>query len=110
LDAGIGRDGEDGEDSTLGDFIEAEDTASPEESASGQLLKEQVREILSSLSDREQKIIEMRFGLNGTKSHTLEEVGLEFAVTRERIRQIEAKALMKLRKHKDSKKLHEYLD
>ena len=110
LDAGIGRDGEDGEDSTLADFIEDEDTASPEESAAGQLLKEQVREILSSLSDREQKIIEMRFGLNGTKSHTLEEVGLEFAVTRERIRQIEAKALMKLRKHKDSKKLHEYLD
>ena len=52
----------------------------------------------------------MRFGLNGTKSHTLEEVGLEFAVTRERIRQIEAKALLKLRKHKDSKKLHEYLE
>lgn len=110
LDAGIGRDGEDGEDSTLGDFIEDEDTASPEESAAGQLLKEQVREVLSSLSDREQKIIKMRFGLDGTKSHTLEEVGLEFAVTRERIRQIEAKALMKLRKHKDSKKLHEYLD
>ena len=110
LDAGIGRDGEDGEDSTLGDFIEDEDTASPEESAAGQLLKEQVREVLSSLSDREQKIIKMRFGLDGTKSHTLEEVGLEFAVTRERIRQIEAKALMKLRKHKDSRKLHEYLD
>ncbi|NCU33719.1 RNA polymerase sigma factor RpoD [Candidatus Saccharibacteria bacterium] len=109
LDAGIGRDGEDGEDSTLGDFIEDEDTASPEESAAGQLLKEQVREVLSSLSDREQKIIKMRFGLDGTKSHTLEEVGLEFAVTRERIRQIEAKALMKLRKHKDSRKLHEYL-
>lgn len=109
LDAGIGRDGEDGEDSTLGDFIEDEDTASPEESAAGQLLKEQVCEVLSSLSDREQKIIKMRFGLDGTKSHTLEEVGLEFAVTRERIRQIEAKALMKLRKHKDSRKLHEYL-
>jgi RNA polymerase primary sigma factor len=109
LDAGVGRDGDE-EESVLSDFIEDEDTASPEESASGQLLKEQVREILSSLSDREQKIIEMRFGLNGTKSHTLEEVGLEFAVTRERIRQIEAKALMKLRKHKDSKKLHEYLD
>ena len=109
LDAGIGRDGEDGEDTTLGDFIEDEDTASPEESAAGQLLKEQVREVLSSLSDREQKIIKMRFGLDGTKSHTLEEVGLEFAVTRERIRQIEAKALMKLRKHKDSRKLHEYL-
>ena len=110
LDAGIGRDGEEGEESTLGDFIEDEDTASPEESATVQLLKEQVREILSTLSDRERKILEMRFGLNGTKSHTLEEVGLEFAVTRERIRQIEAKALMKLKKHKDSKKLHEYLD
>ena len=110
LDAGIGRDGEEGEESTLGDFIEDEDTASPEESATVQLLKEQIREILSTLSDRERKILEMRFGLNGTKSHTLEEVGLEFAVTRERIRQIEAKALMKLKKHKDSKKLHEYLD
>lgn len=110
LDAGVGRDGENGEDSTLGDFIEDEDTASPEESAATQLLKEQVRDVLSSLSDREQKIIKMRFGLGGTKNHTLEEVGLEFAVTRERIRQIEAKALMKLRKHKDSKKLHEYLD
>ena len=110
LDAGIGRDGEEGEESTLGDFIEDEDTASPEESATVQLLKEQVREILSTLSDRERKILEMRFGLNGTKSHTLEEVVLEFAVTRERIRQIEAKALMKLKKHKDSKKLHEYLD
>ncbi|RKW00310.1 MAG: sigma-70 family RNA polymerase sigma factor, partial [Candidatus Saccharimonas sp.] len=82
LDAGIGRDGEEGEESTLGDFIEDEDTASPEESATVQLLKEQVREILSTLSDRERKILEMRFGLNGTKSHTLEEVGLEFAVTR----------------------------
>lgn len=110
LDAGVGRDGEEGEESTLGDFIEDEDTASPEESATVQLLKEQVREILLTLSDRERKILEMRFGLNGTKSHTLEEVGLEFAVTRERIRQIEAKALMKLKKHKDSKKLHEYLD
>lgn len=110
LDAGIGRDGDEGEDSTLGDFIEDEDTATPEEAASIQLLKEKVREVLSSLSDRERKILEMRFGLNGTKSHTLEEVGLEFSVTRERIRQIEAKALMKLRKHKDSKKLHEYLD
>lgn len=109
LDAGVGRDGDE-EDSVLGDFIEDEDTASPEESATVQLLKEQVREILSTLSDRERKILEMRFGLNGTKSHTLEEVGLEFAVTRERIRQIEAKALMKLKKHKDSKKLHEYLD
>ncbi len=108
LDAGVGRDGED-EDSTLGEFIEDEDSATPEESATNQLLKEQVQSVLSTLSDREQKIIKMRFGLEGGKSHTLEEVGQEFAVTRERIRQIEAKALAKLRKHKDSKKLHEYL-
>jgi RNA polymerase primary sigma factor len=108
LDAGVGRDGDD-EDSVLRDFIEDEDSATPEESAASQLLKEQVQSILSSLSDREQKIIKMRFGLENGKSHTLEEVGQEFAVTRERIRQIEAKALAKLRKHKDSKKLHEYL-
>ncbi|HET8884475.1 MAG TPA: RNA polymerase sigma factor RpoD [Candidatus Saccharimonadales bacterium] len=108
LDAGVGRDGED-EDSVLGDFIEDEDGATPEESAASQLLREQVQSILSTLSDREQKIIKMRFGLENGKSHTLEEVGQEFAVTRERIRQIEAKALAKLRKHKDAKKLHEYL-
>jgi len=108
LDAGVGRDGDD-EDSVLRDFIEDEDSATPEESAASQLLKEQVPEILSTLSDREQKIIRMRFGLDNGKSHTLEEVGQEFAVTRERIRQIEAKALAKLRKHKDSKKLHDYL-
>ncbi|MDB5161949.1 MAG: sigA [Candidatus Saccharibacteria bacterium] len=109
LDAGVGRDGDD-EDSVLRDFIEDEDSATPEESAASQLLKEQVQSILSTLSDREQKIIKMRFGLENGKSHTLEEVGQEFAVTRERIRQIEAKALAKLRKHKDSKKLHEYLN
>ena len=109
LDAGVGRDGED-DDSVLQDFIVAEDTVSPEDSASNQLLKEQVQEILSSLSDREQKIVRMRFGLDNGKNHTLEEVGQEFAVTRERIRQIEAKALAKLRKHKDAKKLYEYLD
>jgi len=108
LDAGVGRDGDD-EDSVLRDFIEDEEGVTPEESAASQLLKEQVQAILSSLSDREQKIIKMRFGLENGKSHTLEEVGQEFAVTRERIRQIEAKALAKLRKHKDSKKLHEYL-
>ena len=108
LDAGVGRDGDE-EDSVLKDFIEDEDSATPEESAASQLLKEQVQEILSTLSDREQKIIKMRFGLENGKSHTLEEVGQEFAVTRERIRQIEAKALAKLRKHKDSKKLHDYL-
>ncbi len=108
LDAGIGRDGDE-EDSTLSDFVEDEDSITPEESAATQLLKEQVKEVLSSLSDREQKIIRMRFGLDNGKNHTLEEVGQEFAVTRERIRQIEAKALVKLRKHKDAKKLHEYL-
>jgi len=108
LDAGVGRDGDD-EDSVLRDFIEDEEGVTPEESAASQLLKEQVQAILSTLSDREQKIIKMRFGLENGKSHTLEEVGQEFAVTRERIRQIEAKALAKLRKHKDSKKLHEYL-
>jgi len=109
LDAGVGRDGDD-EDSVLGDFIEDGDSVTPEESATSQLLKEQVQSILSTLSDREQKIVKMRFGLENGKSHTLEEVGREFAVTRERIRQIEAKALAKLRKHKDSKKLHEYLN
>jgi RNA polymerase primary sigma factor len=108
LDAGVGRDGDD-EDSVLGDFIEDGDSTTPEESATAQLLKEQVQTVLSTLSDREQKIVKMRFGLDSGKSHTLEEVGREFAVTRERIRQIEAKALAKLRKHKDAKKLHEYL-
>jgi len=108
LDAGVGRDGED-EDSVLADFIEDEDSKPPEALAAEQLLKEQVDAILSTLSDREQKIVKMRFGLENGKSHTLEEVGQEFAVTRERIRQIEAKALAKLRKQKDAKKLHEYL-
>ena len=77
--------------------------------SSNQLLKEQVKDLLGTLSDREQKIVRMRFGLDSGKSHTLEEVGQEFAVTRERIRQIEAKALAKLRKHKDAKKLYTYL-
>ena len=108
LDAGVGRDGDD-EDSVLGDFIEDEESTTPEESAANQLLKEQVQGVLSTLSEREQKIIRMRFGLDNGKSHTLEEVGQEFAVTRERIRQIEAKALAKLRKHKDARKLYEYL-
>lgn len=106
LDANV-RDDDD--DSVLGDFIEDEDAASPEESASTQLLKEQVKDMLGVLTEREQKILKMRFGLEDGKSHTLEEVGQEFSVTRERIRQIEAKALSKLRKHKDAKKLYEYL-
>ncbi len=106
LDASV-RDDE--EDSVLGDFIEDEDTVTPEESATGQLLKEHVKEMLGSLTEREQKILKLRFGLEDGKSHTLEEVGQEFSVTRERIRQIEAKALTKLRKHRDSKRLHDYI-
>jgi len=106
LDASV-RDDE--EDSVLGDFIEDEDAKTPTESASEQLLKEQVKQILGSLTEREQKILKLRFGLEDGKSHTLEEVGQEFSVTRERIRQIEAKALAKLRKHKDTRRLHEYL-
>lgn len=106
LDASV-RDDE--EDSVLGDFIEDEDAKTPTESASEQLLKEQVKQILGTLTEREQKILKLRFGLEDGKSHTLEEVGQEFSVTRERIRQIEAKALAKLRKHKDTRRLHEYL-
>ena len=108
LDATVGRDGDD-EDSVLGDFIEDEGRVSPEDAAAAQMLKEQIAEILSSLSEREQKVVKLRFGIGGGRPHTLEEVGAEFSVTRERIRQIEAKALSKLRKHKDTKKLHEYL-
>ncbi len=106
LDASV-RDDE--EDSVLADFIEDEDTISPEESATNQLLKEHVKDMLGALTEREQKILKLRFGLEDGKSHTLEEVGQEFSVTRERIRQIEAKALAKLRKHKDAKKLHDYI-
>ena len=108
LDQSVGRDGDD-EDSVLGDFVEDEERISPEDSAANQILKEQLAEIISTLSEREQKIIKLRFGIGGGRPHTLEEVGAEFSVTRERIRQIEAKALSKLRKHKDTKKLHEYL-
>ncbi len=106
LDASI-RDDE--EESVLSDFIEDEDTVTPEESATGQLLKEQVKDMLGALTEREQKILKLRFGLEDGKQHTLEEVGQEFSVTRERIRQIEAKALAKLRKHKDARKLHDYI-
>ena len=109
LDAGVGRD--DGEDDTvLGDFIEDEDAASPEDSAANQLLKEQVQSILDALTEREQKILKMRFGLDDGKSHTLEEVGQEFSVTRERIRQIEAKALRKLRHSSRARLLKSFVD
>ena len=108
LDASVGREGDD-EDSVLGDFVEDEERAGPEDSAANQILKEQLAEIIATLTDREQKIIRLRFGIGGGRPHTLEEVGNEFDVTRERIRQIEAKALSKLRKNKDTKKLHDYL-
>ncbi len=108
LDANIGGSDED-DASELGNFIEDDSAIKPEDAASNQLLKEQVLDVVNTLSDREQKIIKMRFGLDGGRPHTLEEVGAEFAVTRERIRQIEAKALNKLRKNKDTRKLYEYL-
>jgi RNA polymerase primary sigma factor len=98
------------EDSHLGDFIEDQGTMAPAEAASYQLLKEQVQDVLSSLTPREQKVLVLRFGLDDGRSRTLEEVGREFNVTRERIRQIEAKALRKLRHPSRSKKLKDYLE
>jgi RNA polymerase primary sigma factor len=100
--------GEDEEDSTLGDFIEDVKTVSPDRVAAMQLLKDHVRDIVSELTPREQKILEMRFGLQDGVSHTLEEVGQEFGVTRERIRQIEAKALEKIQTHLNMRKLQDY--
>ena len=100
--------GGDEEDSTLGEFIEDEKTILPHHSAARRLLKEQLDDILVDLAPREQKILKMRFGLEDGVTHTLEEVGKEFGVTRERIRQIEAKALDKIRLHSSSKKLKGY--
>jgi len=100
--------GDDDEDSTLEDFIEDVKNVSPDRSAALQLLKDYVREIIKELSPREQKILEMRFGLVDGVAHTLEEVGLEFDVTRERIRQIEAKALEKIQQFKGIEKLRDY--
>lgn len=97
------------EDSVLADFIEDQDSVTPVEAATYELLKEHITEVLGLLTPREQKILRMRFGLDDGKAHTLEETGQEFGVTRERIRQIEAKALAKLKKHRDSKKLKDYL-
>jgi RNA polymerase primary sigma factor len=98
------------EDSHLGDFIPDIDTPAPADEASHALLKEQLQEVLSTLTPREAKVLKLRFGLEDGKSRTLEEVGSEFQVTRERIRQIEAKALRKLRHPSRSKKLKDYLD
>ena len=98
------------EDSHLGDFIEDQEAIAPDDAASFILLKEQIEDVFSCLTDRERKVLYLRFGLKDGRPRTLEEVGQHFNVTRERIRQIEAKALAKLRKHKDAKKLYEYLD
>jgi len=98
------------EDSHLGDFIPDDDAPAPAEAASFALLKEQLSDVLSTLTLREEKVLRLRFGLDDGRQRTLEEVGKEFEVTRERIRQIEAKALRKLRHPSRSKKLKDYLD
>lgn len=106
LETPIGED----EDSYLGDFIEDTKQATPYELTTQRLLRENIEEVLSGLSDRESKVLEMRFGLRGAKPMTLEEVGREFGVTRERIRQIEAKALRKLKHPSKRRMLQDYLD
>ena len=98
------------EDSHLGDFIEDRSGVAPADAASYQLLKEQVDSVLDTLNDREKRVLQLRFGLEDGRSRTLEEVGREFGVTRERIRQIEAKALRKLRHPTRSKKLRDFLE
>jgi RNA polymerase primary sigma factor len=100
----------DDDDSALGDFIEDEMIQAPDEAASAELLKEQMQEVLNSLTPREKKVLELRFGLADGRSRTLEEVGQEFGVTRERIRQIEAKALRKLKHPTRARKLKDYLE
>jgi RNA polymerase primary sigma factor len=103
LDTPIGEDG----DAQLGDFIQDHGALAPDEAAAYQLMRDQVDGVLGSLSERERKVLQLRFGLEDGRSRTLEEVGREFAVTRERIRQIEAKALRKLR---SSSQLRDFLD
>jgi RNA polymerase primary sigma factor len=98
------------EDSHLGDFIEDQKAIAPSDAASHHLLKEQITSVLNSLTKRERKVLQLRFGLEDGRSRTLEEVGREFGVTRERIRQIETKALRKLRHPSRSKKLKDYMD
>ena len=98
------------EDSHLGDFIQDEEASQPAEAASYTLLREQLEEVLTTLTPREEQVLRMRFGLTDGKAHTLEEVGKQFDVTRERIRQIESKALRKLRHPSRSKKLRDFLN
>jgi len=106
LEKPVGDDG----DSLLGDFIQDTSHPSPDESASKELLKENIKEVLDTLSEREAKVLKMRFGLDGYRPMTLEEVGKAFGVTRERVRQIECKALRKLKHHSRRKKLQDYLE
>ena len=101
LDAPVGEDG----DATLGDLIRAPDAVDPQAAAEGSALRRMVIEALADLTPREQRILRMRFGIGGATDHTLEEIGKEFGVTRERIRQIEAKALAKLRHGASASKL-----
>ena len=98
------------EDSHLGDFIKDDNVPVPADAAAFTLLKEQLEEVLGTLTEREQKVLTLRFGLEDGRARTLEEVGKEFNVTRERIRQIEAKALRKLRHPSRSRKLKDYLE
>jgi RNA polymerase primary sigma factor len=105
LEAPVGEEG----DRQLSDFIEDQNALPPPDVASRQLLKEQIKDVLSSINPREQRVLQLRFGLEDGRSRTLEEVGKEFNVTRERIRQIEAKALRKLRHPSRSRKLRDYL-
>jgi len=106
LETPIGEDG----DAHLGDFIEDRGALAPAEAATNQLLKEQVAAVLNSLTGRERRVLQLRFGLEDDRARTLEQVGKEFNVTRERIRQIEAKALRKLRHPSRSRKLRDYLE
>ena len=110
LDMPVKGVGDESGDVSFGDFIPDNDAPAPAEAASHTLLKEQLNEVLNTLTDREAKVLKLRFGLEDGRSRTLEEVGKEFNVTRERIRQIEAKALRKLRHPSRSRKLKDYLD
>jgi RNA polymerase primary sigma factor len=105
LDSPVGSE----QNSLLGEFVPDESDLSPSDSAALQMLKQQVRAVLTSLSEREREVLEMRFGFRDGKTHTLEEVGNTFGVTRERVRQIEAKALRKLRHPHHSRRLRDYL-